>query len=143
VIHISKSVKDTSGLASEVLKKITAGKSAVVLALYGDLGSGKTTFVQELSKQLGIAEVVQSPTFVIEKIYRISHNNFSNFIHIDAYRIEQEIELANLGWKELLSDSANLIAIEWADKVEGLLPKDAIRIHFKFIDETTRQIDFK
>ncbi|OHA26188.1 MAG: tRNA (adenosine(37)-N6)-threonylcarbamoyltransferase complex ATPase subunit type 1 TsaE [Candidatus Taylorbacteria bacterium RIFCSPHIGHO2_02_FULL_46_13] len=138
--HISKSVKETSAIAADICSTLKAGKTATVLALYGDLGSGKTTFVQELAKHLGITDVVQSPTFVIEKIYRISHNNFSNFIHIDAYRIEQEIELVNLGWKELVADPNNLIAIEWADRVEGLLPKDALRIRFKFIDKTTREI---
>lgn len=67
---------------------------------------------------------------------------FDHLIHIDAYRLESEEDLEKLGWNDILADPRNLIFIEWADRVRKLLPKDHIQIHFKHIDEKTRQITF-
>lgn len=124
----------TLGLKSDI-------KKAVVIGLSGDLGSGKTTFTQEVARTLGITETITSPTFVIEKIYKLpEENTFEHLIHIDAYRLEKESELEHLGWQEILENPKNLILIEWPEKVAGIIPKDAIRINFKFIDEQTREI---
>ena len=140
--YISKSIEETAKLAEKVLADLKPQIRATVLALYGDLGSGKTTFVQQLGKLLGIKRSLQSPTFVIMKNYTLKGATFSHFIHIDAYRLQSEAELTQLGFAELLKDPRNLIALEWAERVEGLLPADALRIRFKFVDDTTREIEF-
>lgn len=106
-------------------------EGATILTLSGDLGAGKTTFAQGIAQALGIEENVTSPTFVIEKAYQLEGQKFARLIHIDAYRLNDPHELEVLGWKEIIADPANLILIEWPEKVAGLIPADAIRISFK------------
>src|SRR3989344_8146890 len=94
--------------ASEILTK-KPGKQAVILALKGDLGAGKTTFLQGFAKGLGITEVVNSPTFVILKKFKITRNKkqetitkrFENFYHIDCYRLDSPEEILQLDFKEI------------------------------------------
>lgn len=141
---ISKSLKETKKIAEEFInKKIQAEKEgATIIGLFGDLGSGKTTFTQFLAKKLGIKEIITSPTFVLEKIYAIKNKKgFDKLIHIDAYRLESSQELINLGFKEISKDSKNLILIEWPERVAGALPKELIKINFKFISEFEREIN--
>src|SRR3989344_677301 len=107
-------------LARQILAK-KLDKQAVVLALSGDLGAGKTTFLQGFAKGLGITEVVNSPTFVILKKFKITRNKeqetitkrFENFYHIDCYRLDSPEEILQLDFKEIISDSQNIVAIEW------------------------------
>ena len=115
---------------------------ATVVALSGDLGSGKTTFAKSFAAVLGLRpEDVTSPTFVIEKRFDVGdHAHFKKFIHIDAYRLEKPGEIERLGWKQTVADPGNLILIEWPEKIGEALPGDAVRISFKFIDEKTREI---
>ncbi len=142
---ISKSVEDTAICAGDFFFSLKASPDkATVVALSGDLGAGKTAFVKELGHFLGIhRQEVTSPTFVIMKMFSISHKSFSHLIHIDAYRLESEKELLNLGWDNLVNDSKNLILIEWPEMVAGLIPKNAEKISFKFVDEETREINWK
>lgn len=135
--------KDIRQVTKEILSEVKQEENTAVLALCGNLGSGKTTFTQELAKELGIAERVVSPTFVLEKIYKIRNDNrFSHLVHIDAYRISDEKELYTLGWSELLKYSSNLIVIEWAQRIKTALPKNTFYIYFKFIDENKREIQW-
>lgn len=140
--HLSKSLSETNVLAKRFLDTLEEGERARVVALQGDLGAGKTTFTQEVGKILGVGERMQSPTFVIEKIYAIDFKNFKRLIHIDAYRLEKESELLHLGWEEIIKEKENLIFIEWPENVKNIIPKDAIKISFKFIDEMTREISY-
>ncbi len=121
---LSNSSKNTQKageiLAREILKSSTADK-AVVLALKGDLGGGKTTFLQGFAKGLGIKEKILSPTFVIVKKYKIQ-----NYYHIDCYRIQKPKEILELGFKEIVSDPRNIVAVEWAERINKILPKDTI-----------------
>ena len=105
--------------------------TATVIALQGELGSGKTTFAQAFGKIFGVKENMLSPTFVIMKFYEVDWRGFKKLIHIDAYRIEKEEELLRLGWEEIVNDPENIILIEWPENVPGLIPEDAKRIHFK------------
>jgi tRNA threonylcarbamoyladenosine biosynthesis protein TsaE len=105
--------------------------SATIVALFGELGAGKTTFVQRVAHEFGVEDQVNSPTFVIEKIYQCTQGSFMRLVHIDAYRLKGESELNVLGWQELSHDPLNLILIEWADNVSGAIPKDAIRVSIK------------
>src|SRR3989338_7177014 len=117
-----------------------AGAVATVVGLYGDLGAGKTTFVQAIAKALGVVETVNSPTFLIVKSYQFPVQSFKTLIHIDAYRLKNSDELRKLRFDELLADPNNLIIIEWADKVSDILPPDHRQLFFEFVDETTRKI---
>ena len=86
---ISKSLEETQQLAHEWVNSLdTSRNEALVVGLYGNLGAGKTAFTQAVARELGIQEIVTSPTFVIEKIYPTSHPHFARLIHIDAYRLE-------------------------------------------------------
>lgn len=113
---------------------------ATVVGLYGDLGAGKTTFVQAAAKALGVKETLNSPTFLIMKSYPLPSTLYRLLIHIDAYRLKNSDELRRLRFDELLANPKNLILIEWADKVADLLPKDHTKLHFAFVDDTTRKI---
>lgn len=150
---ISKSVEETAAealrIAQSICKKATHKPStATVLALSGDLGSGKTTFTKALAAVFGIrSDDVTSPTFVIMKSYDISASDlaiqggFKKMIHIDAYRLESPVQVAQLGWKELVSDPFNLIVIEWPEKMGMEVFANAQRIDFTFIDKATREIN--
>lgn len=136
-----KSLKETEKLAQDFVKNLVPNKDkALIATLYGDLGSGKTTFVKFVAKAFGLEKTVTSPTFVIEKIYKIENKNFDHLIHIDAYRLESADELKALGWEEISKNPKNIIFIEWPENMKDILPEDKQEIHFKFIDENTREI---
>lgn len=143
MIITSKSVEQTGEIAREFLQKVTHGvyTGALVVGLYGDLGSGKTTFTQALARHLGVKNNITSPTFVIEKIYKTENSPFENLIHIDAYRLENSKELSVLSWQEQVSNSKNLILIEWPERVADILPENHAKIMFKFISEMEREIE--
>ena len=163
MIFLSKSVEETNKIAADFLNKITdqlggtQGEAvlATTVGLFGDLGSGKTTFTQAIAKNLGVEQVVTSPTFVIMKRYEVSsikypvlntqypilNTKYSNLIHIDAYRLDLGQELLSLDFAEILKDPKNLILIEWPERVAEILPKNLIKINFKFISETEREIE--
>lgn len=138
--YISNNLEETKKFAESVLNALEKQPTGTVIALQGDLGAGKTAFSQAVGEILGVKEVMQSPTFVIEKIYEINFKGFTHLIHIDAYRLEKKEELLHLGWEEITNRPENLIFIEWPERVEEIIPESALRINFKFIDETTREI---
>lgn len=114
--------------------------AATVIALSGELGAGKTTFAQAAAKVLGVAETVNSPTFVIQKVYSLSNQKWQRFVHIDAYRLKSAEELFALGWTELVADPANLIVIEWPENVPDAIPKGAHRVSIKIEEGESRTI---
>ena len=142
--RISKSAFQTEKigeeLGAEILKK--KGDKAFVLGLRGDIGGGKTTFLKGLARGLGVDEMVLSPTFIIFRRYDLKGGHFKRFYHFDCYRIENEEEMTPLGFEEIVSDSGNIIAIEWSERVPGVLPDNALIIEFEFINEETRKISF-
>lgn len=113
---------------------------ATVVGLSGELGSGKTTFVKGVARAFGVTQTVTSPTFVIQKIYKLEGQPFRHLVHIDAYRLESAEELSVLGFNALLSDPGNLIIIEWPERVREILPPDIKMLHFEFINSSTRSI---
>ncbi len=144
---ISKSLEDTKSFAKDFLEKIKtaappAAGGATVVGLYGNLGSGKTTFVKCVAKILGVTEHITSPTFVIMKRFKIKDLRFKNLVHVDAYRLKSGEELRKLGFEKLLADPANLILVEWADLIADILPPDHFQLYFKFVNEATRVIKF-
>jgi tRNA threonylcarbamoyladenosine biosynthesis protein TsaE len=115
-------------LITELIQASEPGRGASVVMLSGDLGSGKTTLAQFLARELGVSEVVQSPTFTILKSYKTNHPHFTQFVHMDAYRIESLTELGPLGFSQLLSMSGNLLFVEWGERIEVALPPHTLRV---------------
>lgn len=140
---ISKSLKDTEKIAEDFIKTLSmhVRNGALVVGLYGDLGSGKTTFTQDVAKIFGVKDNITSPTYVIEKIYPIKHSKFKNLIHIDVYRLDSSKELKSLGWESIASNKDNIILIEWPERVVEILPENHIKINFKFISDKEREIE--
>ena len=133
---VSVSAKQTQALAGQLAKKILTSQTragALALALKGDLGSGKTTFVQGLAKGLGVKGRITSPTFVLMK-------RFKNFYHFDCYRLQRPEEILQLGWQEIIANPQNIIAIEWPERIKKFLPKETIYLNFKFMDKNKREI---
>lgn len=118
-------------------------KDGGIIALYGELGGGKTTFVQGLAKGLGIERRIISPTFVIVRTYKLKLQNAKAFYHIDLYRTESKNDIDGLGIGEIMNDPKNIVAIEWAEKMKSLLPERRIDIHFDYTDENKRKITIK
>ena len=121
-------------------KEIKDRKSAVVLELQGDLGGGKTTFLQGFAKELGIKEKILSPTFVLIKRFSISKKPFKNFYHIDCYRINNVKDIEELGLKDIIINPENIVAIEWSERIKKKLPKLTIIIKFNFINKNKREV---
>ena len=126
---VTKSARETQELGKKLANNLKGG----IVALYGELGSGKTTFVQGLAAGLGIKKRIVSPTFIFIRQY-------SNFYHIDLYRIEKPEDARGLGLEEILGDPANIVVIEWAEKIKNLLPKKRIDVKFKILGENERKI---
>ncbi len=142
--YVSKSLEETATLASFFLDTLKMGEKAVVVGLFGDLGAGKTAFVKKCAEHFGIDETIISPTFIIEKIYKLpakTKNFWKHMVHIDAYRLENADELRHLGFEELRNDPQNIIFIEWPERILEKLPKDIKKIYFEFVDENTREIN--
>ncbi|MDI6733968.1 MAG: tRNA (adenosine(37)-N6)-threonylcarbamoyltransferase complex ATPase subunit type 1 TsaE [Patescibacteria group bacterium] len=119
-------------IAKKLLKKRLKIKSGLVIGLQGNLGTGKTTFVQGFARGLKIKSKILSPTFVIMRVYPLkSKDCFLNFYHVDAYRIEKQKELNTIGLKKIINDPKNIILIEWVEKIKGMLPKKIFLIFFK------------
>lgn len=120
-------------LVQEIKKKPLKTKGALIIGLEGELGSGKTTFIQFFAKELGIRNKITSPTFVLMKRYK-------NFYHIDCYRIKNYKDILALDFKEIISDTQNIILIEWAEKIKKILPKKTIWLKLKIVSNKERRI---
>ena len=117
-------------------------KGATLVTLTGELGAGKTAFVQATAKALGVVDAVTSPTFVLEKIYTFGHpmSEFKRLVHIDAYRLEREKDLGPLRFDELMRDRENLIMLEWPERV-GLDTGD-VAIALRINTDSSRTITY-
>lgn len=136
----TNSFEETQKIGFDLAQTLRGGE---VLALYGDLGAGKTTFMQGLAKGLGIDRTIISPTFIIMRSYIVDSKNASavrNLYHLDLYRIETEAEAIDIGLMDLVSDAQNVVAIEWPDKVENMLPENSVNIYFEYVGDEKRRI---
>lgn len=133
-----RSLEDTKNLGQEIAKEILKrkDKSAFIVFLDGDLGTGKTTLVKEIIFALGIKEKVKSPTFTIIEPYEL---NDKNIYHIDLYRINDPSELEMIGLREYLNESEAIIFIEWPEKSFGFLKKFDLKISLKHSSEKERK----
>ncbi len=131
---ISNSVEETMGLGRKLGEKIKKGS---IVALIGDLGSGKTVFTKGVAQGLGVknARYVNSPTFVIIKEYK----GRIPLYHFDLYRLDHYSSFDTMNYEEYFYGSG-VTVIEWADKVRKLLPKKYIEVKLKVIGESKRRI---
>ncbi|MFA6365040.1 MAG: tRNA (adenosine(37)-N6)-threonylcarbamoyltransferase complex ATPase subunit type 1 TsaE [Candidatus Paceibacterota bacterium] len=117
---------------AQQIKKLPKKKvGACIVALIGDLGAGKTTFIQGFVKEFGIVRRITSPTFLLMKRYVLKNEKFKNLYHLDAYRVAKLQELSPLGIETILENPQNLVLIEWADNIKGKQLRHAIRFVFK------------
>ena len=145
-IFLTKNSKQTKKLGELLAKEVVKShpiKEAFVFGLKGDLGGGKTTFLQGFARGLGLKDKITSPTFVILKKFKVGNQKLGYFVHIDCYRIRKVKEILSLGLKEIMSDPKNIVAIEWAEKIKKILPEHTIWIEFDFINKNTRKIVVK
>jgi len=149
VMKIKFNKKDILKISGKILDKSIRIKKnkAMVLALSGELGAGKTTLTKEIGKLLEIKNIIISPTFVIMKIYQIGldskyYSHYKKLIHIDAYRLDDPFELLKFGWSELVNDKDNLIILEWPERVMGSIDKETFWVKLKHIDDENRLLEF-
>lgn len=147
VVKNSKGIKETKEIAKMFLGKILKDKKpqkgALVVGLVGDLGAGKTTFVQAVAKHLGVKNKVNSPTFVIIKKYLIKNKKHKFLFHLDAYRLKNEGELLHLGWDDIIKNKEHLVFIEWPENVSGVIPKDSKFIKISHTEDKHRDFKFE
>lgn len=129
----SKTPEETLNFAKKFAKKLKGGE---VLALVGNLGAGKTVFTKGLAKGLGVKRTVNSPTFVLMKVYETKKQKNKKteklkLIHIDCYRLKDPQELLDIGAGEYFEDKNTVVVIEWADKIKKILPKGTRFIEFE------------
>jgi len=144
-----RETKKVAGLlAQEIIKKPLRTKGAIIIGLEGELGSGKTRFVQGFARGLGISQRLTSPTFVLLKKYNLPKRKITSYglritdylFHIDCYRLNKPKELLDLDFEEIISNPQNIVLIEWAEKIRKILPKNIIWIKFEIISPRERRI---
>lgn len=144
ISHITNSALATQKIGKDLAKAIIkiGRKGPTIVGLDGNLGSGKTTFLQGFSLGLGIKEKILSPTFVIAKRFEIKKKSsyYKNFYHIDCYRLDGLNDLQSFNFKEIIKEEGNIVAIEWVGKIKKAVPSQNIFIKFKFIDKNKREI---
>lgn len=137
----SHSSKETINFAKKISSFLNLGDT---LGLFGNLGSGKTTFVKGLAKGLGFKGRVNSPSFVILKIYSIGKRGLKKKIiplyHFDLYRLNLLKEIEDTGYEDFVSD-CGICVIEWADRAKKLLPKHYLKVEIKIKDKNIRTIN--
>lgn len=149
--HQTRSPKETQKIAAKIARKIARqkpGTRAVVVGLVGDLGSGKTTFVQGFARALGIRRRMVSPTFTIMRRYALPKTSptykrgFRSLVHIDAYRVHKPGELKIIKFESWLHDSTAIVLIEWADLIQKKFLRGARIVRFKHQKENVRGVAY-
>lgn len=134
--RITESPEQTAELAVMVGKKIREG---TILCMEGDLGAGKTLFVQSLAATLGVEGEVTSPTFNLMNIYE----GICPILHFDLYRLETVEQLEDIGFFEYTEDPEGIVVIEWADKFPEAMPEDHVAVKFERTEKAEeRRISF-
>lgn len=128
-----RSVEETWQVAAEVAKRLSPG---AVVALHGDLGAGKTTFVQGLGFALGLRRPVTSPTFTLSTEYQTPA---FKLVHMDLYRLSGPDDLLTIGYPEYLESGA-VVAVEWPERAGDLIPADALHVRFALTDDPETRV---
>ncbi len=128
----TQSAQETRALAALMVKELRRGAPhPLVIGLTGELGSGKTTFIQGFAAALGVRRPLPSPTFLIMRSYPLPRPvaGYQKLFHLDAYRLRRHSETKVLGLTDILRDPTNIVLIEWAKNIRSALPKNIITIH--------------
>jgi tRNA threonylcarbamoyladenosine biosynthesis protein TsaE len=133
--YLSESLEETKEIAENIAKEL---KKERIFALRGELGVGKTAFIQGFAKGLGISENIKSPTFVLMNKFCLKKKR--NFYHFDFYRIKNKKEVQSLSLEDIFSNKDNIICIEWPERIKSILPKDTVYIKIKILGENKRKI---
>jgi tRNA threonylcarbamoyladenosine biosynthesis protein TsaE len=136
VDFFSRSPEQTRRIGMRVGGALQTGD---VLCLQGDLGAGKTTFVQGLAQGWGSVDSVSSPTFILVNVYRRADQ--SQLFHMDAYRVDSTPEAAELDLDSMLAEGA--LVIEWPERMAGLIPTERLWVKFEHVDDEEREMKFK
>ena len=132
----SRSPEQTRRVGSRLGGALQAGD---VICLQGELGAGKTTFVQGIAQGWGSLDSVSSPTFILVNMYRRADED--QLFHMDAYRLESTPEAEELDLDSMLAQGALLI--EWPERMDGLIPTERLWVNLEHIDDEERQMKFK
>ena len=133
LFRVTKNPEQTRAFGETIGRRLEGGE---VLALAGEIGSGKTTLVQGIAKGAGVrSPYVASPTFVLVS----THQGRVTFHHIDLYRLQGNLQIEDLGFFDYLCESA-VAVIEWADRAGSLLPAEHLRIDMDLLSESERRI---
>jgi tRNA threonylcarbamoyladenosine biosynthesis protein TsaE len=134
-LSFNYNIKNISEIAQSIIKH--SGDEKIFL-FYGDMGVGKTTFIQSICKALGTKESVTSPTFSIVNEYQGAG---AKIYHFDFYRLKKQEEALDMGYEEYFY-SGNYCLIEWPEKISGLLPDHYIRVDIQALGGNERQLTF-
>jgi len=132
---ISRSTEQTRRVGMRLGALLRPGD---LVALVGDLGSGKTTLVQGIAAGWGSLDPVSSPTFVIVNVYR--HTDGLRLFHLDAYRLNSSKEALELDLESMLDEGPMIV--EWAERVQSVLPDQGLWVHLNYIDDVQRDLVF-
>ncbi len=128
---------DEAGLTRWGEELGAASKAPLVVALTGELGTGKTTLAQAICRGYGVSDPVTSPTYAIVQQYTSPK---SAVYHIDLYRLEDSSQLTNIGWDDITSDRA-LVIVEWPERAGNRMPADPLRIELAYVaDDATKRL---
>lgn len=133
-----QSEKQTKEIGEKLGKTLTNGG---IIALHGDLGAGKTTFVKGVARGLGIIQRITSPTFIFWRVYDVKRKGIHHFCHVDLYRLPKSNNLQSIGIEEYWERGDTVCIVEWAEKAKQL-PKSRIiySIKIKIIEKNVREI---
>jgi tRNA threonylcarbamoyladenosine biosynthesis protein TsaE len=140
-----KEMKAFAGFMADKIKKekpldSAQGKRALVLALSGDLGSGKTTLAQYFLRALGVRGKITSPSFTLMKNYKLRIKNYGKAYHIDCYRIKNSKDFKVFDLKDIFNDPQNIVLIEWPERIKKILPKDIIWLNFEHGEKSNQRV---
>lgn len=130
-------VKDTDDVPDAAERLLERIDHKGIIAFYGEMGAGKTTLIREICAQLGVTDVVNSPTFAIVNEYNAQDGE--PIYHFDFYRINKTEEVYDFGYEEYFY-SGNLCLIEWPEKIEEILPEEITKVYIRVDNNGTREI---
>lgn len=135
---ITHSAEETEEFGRKLAEKLAEKNKKYFIALYGDLGAGKTAFVRGLASVLSPSSRVKSPTYTIVNEYR---RGKMPLFHFDLYRISDEDELSDIGFEEYLENG--ICVAEWSENLSALMPKDAVKIRITKLSDNEREIEYE
>lgn len=132
-------IKDLGHIREAAKEFIQNMGNGNVFAFYGEMGAGKTTFIKALCEELGVEDVITSPTFAIVNEY--TDGKGEPIYHFDFYRIKKLDEVFDMGYEDYI-DSGNLCLMEWPELIEDILPEDAKKVTITVNDDGSRTLSF-